>query len=298
MRRSKRITEHKMAEQALHGGIGRQIEERARLCAPTPPPPKESLPGSSVEATSASRRLLFPDVMPDVMSLLVLLRCARQAKVPHISNLKSVRGIVTHLCTDYGWINESIFFNPDMVCGNVPVNVGMSVIALVEEDETTHALKTIKVKAVSDPIYGIEPSEFDKRLCIKCVTYTTRDNIYISEETFFPMQLLSGGFLPFKGDLLLVEYSLKQGTLNITINTVRFLNCQNMDEVCITSTDGKTGVVESCIFFTVDSLQKPSDYTPGLYDIVNVVAVDSIQPHCSWRAVSMIPVEMCIDQAL
>lgn len=52
---------------------------------------------------------------------------------------------MTHLCPDYGWINGTIFFNPDMVCGNVPVNVGMSVIALVEEDETTHAVKTIKV---------------------------------------------------------------------------------------------------------------------------------------------------------
>lgn len=48
---------------------------------------------------------------------------------------------------------------------------------------------------MSDPIYGIEPSEFDKRLCIKCVTYATRDSIYISKETFFPMQLLSGGIL-------------------------------------------------------------------------------------------------------
>ncbi|XP_059107536.1 cancer/testis antigen 55-like [Peromyscus eremicus] len=104
--------------------------------------------------------------------------------------------------------------------------------------------------------------------------------------------------MPCKGDLLLVEYSVKPGTSNMNIHTVSPLSFQNMDEVCITSTDGKTGVVESCVFFTVDSIQKPSDYTPELYDIVNVVAVDSIQPNCSWRAVSMIPVEMCIDQAL
>ncbi|XP_035310031.1 cancer/testis antigen 55-like [Cricetulus griseus] len=224
-------------------------------------------------------------------------RCPMEITDSYNSKFKSVRGIVTYLCTDYGWINETIFFNPDMVCGNVPVNVGMSVIALVEEDETTHALKTIKVKTMSDPIYGIEPSEFDKRLCIKCVTYATRDSIYISKETFFPMQLLSGGFLPFKGDLLLVEYSLKPGTSNITIHTVSLLNSQNMDEVCVTSVDGRTGVVDDIIYFTLDSLQKPTGYTPGLYDIVNVVAVDSVQQHCSWRAVSMIPVEMCIDQA-
>ncbi|KAL1766999.1 arf-GAP with GTPase, ANK repeat and PH domain-containing protein 1 isoform X10 [Sigmodon hispidus] len=63
---------------------------------------------------------------------------------PNHSKLKSVRGIVTLLCADYGWINESIFFNTDVVCGRVPVNIGGSVIALVEEDETSHVLKAIK----------------------------------------------------------------------------------------------------------------------------------------------------------
>ncbi|KAL6085125.1 hypothetical protein STEG23_027045 [Scotinomys teguina] len=226
------------------------------------------------------------------------------------STFKSVRGIVTTLSTEYGWINESIFFNPDMVCGNVPVNVGMSVIVLVEEDETSHAIKTVRVKAVSDAIYGIEPSEFDKRLCIKIVTYTTRDNIYISEETFFPMQLFSGGFLPFKGDLLLVEYSWKPGTSNITVHAVSFLNSQNMDEDVLwtrvrklldceaivgKAIGGTTGVVDDVIFFALESVQKPLGYTPRLYDIMNVVAVDSIQQHCSLRAVAMNPVEMCID---
>ncbi|XP_076418435.1 cancer/testis antigen 55-like [Peromyscus maniculatus bairdii] len=182
-----------------------------------------------------------------------------QEQLQDISKLKTVRGIVTTLCTDCGWINESIFFNTDMLYSKVPLNTGTSVIALVEENETTHIQKAIKVKTMTDPV---------------------------------------DEFMPYKGDLLLVEYSMKTGTSNMDIHTVSPLSSQNMDEVCVTSTDGKTGVVESCIFFTEDSLQKPTDYTPGLYDIVNVVAVDSIQPHCSWRAVSMIPVEMYIDQAL
>ncbi|XP_059106769.1 cancer/testis antigen 55-like [Peromyscus eremicus] len=221
-----------------------------------------------------------------------------QEKPEDNSNLKSVRGIVTYLCTDYGWINESIFFNTDMLCGKVPLNIGTSVIALVEENETTHIQKAIKVKTVTNPVDGTEQSDLDRELCIKCVSSVTQDSIYIDKETSFPVHLFSGEFMPCKGDLLLVEYSMKPGTSNMNIHTVSPLSSQNMDEVCITSTDGKTGVVESCVFFTVDSIQKPSDYTPELYDIVNVVAVDSIQPNCSWRAVSMIPVEMCIDQAL
>lgn len=61
------------------------------------------------------------------------------------SQFKSIRGTVTAISTDFGWINESIFFNTDVVCGHVSVNVGANVIALVEEVEGTHALKAIKV---------------------------------------------------------------------------------------------------------------------------------------------------------
>jgi hypothetical protein len=38
-------------------------------------------------------------------------------------------------------------------------------------------------------------------------------------------------FRPFKGDLLLVEYSTNQDTSNINIHSVSPLNSQDMDEV-------------------------------------------------------------------
>ncbi|CAH6780029.1 cancer/testis antigen 55 [Phodopus roborovskii] len=208
------------------------------------------------------------------------------------SKLKSVQGIVTHLCTDYGWINESIVFNTEVVSNNVPVNIGGSVIALVEEDEASHVLKAIKVKAMTNPVGGTELSDINRRLCIRCVTSVTQDNIYISRETFFPVQLFSGEFKPFKGDLLLVEYSLKIGSTDMNIHTASPLNIQNIKEVCVTSVQGRTGVVEASIFFNLDSLHTLPGYTPALYDIVNVVVVDSIQSHYTRRVVSMIPVEM------
>ncbi|KAL6091560.1 hypothetical protein STEG23_025238 [Scotinomys teguina] len=152
------------------------------------------------------------------------------------STFKSVRGIVTTLSTEYGWINESIFFNPDMVCGNVPVNVGMSVIVRKKMKHLTQS----------------RPSEMfcgqQKVFCICGETECT-------------------GFEVFS---VLIK-------------------------VCVTSIGGTTGVVDDVIFFALESVQKPSGYTPRLYDIVNVVAVDSIQQQCSWRAVAMNPVEMCID---
>lgn len=46
------------------------------------------------------------------------------------------------------------------------------------------------------------------------------------------------------------------------------------------------------MFFTLDSLHTLPGYTPVLYELVNVVVVDSIQAHYSRRVVSMAPVEM------
>ena len=61
------------------------------------------------------------------------------------SNFQSVQGVVTSLCTDYGWINESIFFNTDIISDNTPLNIGTNVLALVEENNGAHILKAIKV---------------------------------------------------------------------------------------------------------------------------------------------------------
>nr|XP_034341905.1 cancer/testis antigen 55-like [Arvicanthis niloticus] len=212
----------------------------------------------------------------------------------HIDNskFKSIQGVVTSLCNDYGWINETIFFNMNLISDNMPLNIGTNVLALVEENPRNHIFKAIKVKAMNNLPEGSEPSKLGRRLCIKCVTSVTEDNIYISKDTFFPLCMFSGGFRPFNGDLLLVEYSMNPGTANMNIHSASPLNSQNMEEVCVTSIDGRNGMVESTIFFTLDSLHIPSGYIPGLYDIVDVVAVDTMQPHCSWRAVSMTPLEM------
>nr|XP_034341902.1 cancer/testis antigen 55-like [Arvicanthis niloticus] len=212
----------------------------------------------------------------------------------HIDNskFKSIQGVVTSLCNDYGWINETIFFNMNLISDNMPLNIGTNVLALVEENPRNHIFKAIKVKAMNNLPEGSEPSKLGRRLCIKCVTSVTEDNIYISKDMFFPLCMFSGGFRPFNGDLLLVEYSMNPGTSNMNIHSASPLNSQNMEEVCVTSIDGRNGMVESTIFFTLDSLHIPSGYIPGLYDIVDIVAVDTMQPRYSWRAVSMTPLQM------
>ncbi|XP_021485609.2 cancer/testis antigen 55-like [Meriones unguiculatus] len=207
------------------------------------------------------------------------------------SKLQSIQGVVTSLCTNYGWINKSIFFHTDVVCDNVPLRIGVNVIGLVEEDETTHVLNAIKVKIMNNPVDSKDLSKLGKRFCIKYVTHVMQDNIYVSNGVSFPIHLFSGAFRPFKGDLVLVAYSMIAGTSDINIQSVRPLSSQNMQRVCITRLDGRTGVVEPCMFFSLDSLHTLPGYTPALYDIVNVIAVDSIHLHYSWRVVSMIPID-------
>jgi putative helicase MOV10L1 len=60
-------------------------------------------------------------------------------------SLQTVQGIVTSFCSDYGLIDESIYFSTD-VSGHLPLKVGQKVTAVVKEDKTSHKLKAIKVR--------------------------------------------------------------------------------------------------------------------------------------------------------
>ncbi|EPY74179.1 hypothetical protein CB1_002232001 [Camelus ferus] len=62
------------------------------------------------------------------------------------TKLKTVQGVVTKFCSDYGLIDELIYFSSDVVTGNVLLKVGQKVTAVVEEDKTSHGLKVIKVR--------------------------------------------------------------------------------------------------------------------------------------------------------
>ncbi|XP_028616051.1 cancer/testis antigen 55-like [Grammomys surdaster] len=208
------------------------------------------------------------------------------------SKFKSIQGVVTSLCDDYGWINETIFFNTNVISDNAPLDIGTNVLALVEKDDTSYNLKAINVKPINDLPDRNDPSKPGRRLCVKCVTSVTEDDLYISKDTFFPLYMFSGAFRPFKGDLLLVEYSMNPGTSNVNIHSVSPLNCQYMDKVCVTSIDGRNGVVDDIVFFTLDSLHTHRGYTPALYDIVNATVVDSIQSHYTRRVVAMSPVDV------
>ncbi|XP_073918307.1 cancer/testis antigen 55-like [Castor canadensis] len=187
------------------------------------------------------------------------------------SKLKTVQGVVTSSCSNYGWIDDSIFFNINIVTGKVPLKVGQKVIAVVEEDETSHELAAIKVRVDA---FCDEPS--DTRVDVSPDTLTSA----------------VGDFEPYHGDLVEVEFSIQPGTQNRKAISVKPLAHKHVNEVCITSIHGRHGVVDNAIFFTLDSLKLPPGYVPQLHDLVNVVIVESAQSCYTWRAVSMTPVQM------
>jgi len=62
-------------------------------------------------------------------------------------------------------------------------------------------------------------------------------------------------------------------------------------QVCVSSLCGRNGVIDDCIFFTLDSLKLPEGYTPRRHDVVSVVVVESSQSCYVWRALCMTPVQ-------
>lgn len=62
-------------------------------------------------------------------------------------------------------------------------------------------------------------------------------------------------------------------------------------QVCVSSLCGRNGVIDDCIFFTLDSLKLPEGYMPRRHDVVSAVVVESSQSCYVWRALCMTPVQ-------
>jgi putative helicase MOV10L1 len=56
-----------------------------------------------------------------------------------------VQGVVTRYCSDYGMIDDLIYFSNEVVTSKVLLNVGQEVIAVVEENKVSNGLKAIRV---------------------------------------------------------------------------------------------------------------------------------------------------------
>uniref|UniRef100_A0A2I3HT99 RNA helicase n=1 Tax=Nomascus leucogenys TaxID=61853 RepID=A0A2I3HT99_NOMLE len=180
------------------------------------------------------------------------------------TKLKTVRGVVTRYCSDYGMIDDLIYFSSDAVTSRVLLNVGQEVMAVVEENKVSNGLKAIRVEAVSDK---------------------WEDNSRNHDKHFFSLESVC--FEPCKGDWVEAEYRIRPGTWSSEATSVKPLRYKRVDKVCISSLCGRNGVIEESIFFTLDSLKLPDGYTPRRGDVVNAVVVESSQSCYLWRALCM-----------
>ncbi|XP_052017475.1 RNA helicase Mov10l1 [Apodemus sylvaticus] len=213
------------------------------------------------------------------------------------TRLKTVQGVVTRYCSDYGMIDDLIYFSNDAVTSKVLLNVGQEVIAVVEENKVSNGLKAIRVEAVSDKWEDDNKnsskglSDSSPRVLIGCVTSMLEGAGYISQTTYFSLESVCEGFHPCKGDWVEAEYWIRPGTWSSEAISVKPLRYKRVDKVCISSLCGRNGVIEDSIFFSLDSLKLPEGYIPRRHDIVNAVVVESSQSCYIWRALCMTPVK-------
>ncbi|ELV12066.1 hypothetical protein TREES_T100015338 [Tupaia chinensis] len=146
------------------------------------------------------------------------------------TRLKCIHGVVTSFYGDYGLISGSIYFSYDVVTGKVPVKIGQKVAVVVEEDAASHGLKAIKVDVLCDDTADSEPSDLGTRILTACVTSVRTDAVYISKKTCFSLDIVSEGYMPYKGDGLEVEYSLLPGTSKIKVHAVKPMNCKHVEK--------------------------------------------------------------------
>nr|XP_055191308.1 cancer/testis antigen 55 [Nyctereutes procyonoides] len=206
--------------------------------------------------------------------------------LPGDTRLKTVQGVVTQFCSDYGLIDELIYFTSDVITGNVLLKVGQEVTAIVEEDKT-YGLKAIKVDALCDSCHGNGPAESYARISFGSITSLMEGANYIDHTTYFSLDVICKGFEPYQGDRVEVEFCTPLDALSRKALSVKPLRHKHVHEVCITSLHGRNGVIDDSIFFTLESLKLPDGYTPQISDIVNAVVVESIQSCYIWRAISM-----------
>ncbi|KAM9245617.1 RNA helicase Mov10l1 [Leptosomus discolor] len=210
------------------------------------------------------------------------------------NELKTVRGVVTRLCHDYGVIDDMIIFTKDAVTKNIVLAIGQEVTATVEEDKTSGGLKAIKVDAVQntwgDSVSTCYASEVNMKILIGHITSLSKDGGYINRNTFFAMENVCEGFTPYEGDWVEAKYFINPTTWNSEAVAVKPLRYKQVDKVRISSICGRLGTVDESIFFTLDSLRLPDGYSPCRHDLVNTIVVENNRSCYVWRALCLVPV--------
>ncbi|XP_067308274.1 RNA helicase Mov10l1 isoform X2 [Pseudorasbora parva] len=219
---------------------------------------------------------------------------------PHFEGVAQIRqvqtGVVTHLCVDYGLIDHAVYFTSEVVLGGAVLCVGDTVQALAVREGAHGQWRALRVERQKDmwESGGSEALNKDAakpRPLIGTVTSCDRDGGLINQTTYFPRSALCEGYEPMRGDWVLAQYVISPAECSSQAQTVSPLRYRRMDGVCVTRTQGNSGVVEDSVFFSLDSLIVPPGFRPARGDVVNVVVLESSQSLYCWRALCMTPVQ-------
>ncbi|KAM9205925.1 RNA helicase Mov10l1 [Mergus octosetaceus] len=148
--------------------------------------------------------------------------------------VKTVQGVVTRFCHDYGMINDLIIFTKDAVSNGMPLAVGQEVTAIVEEDKISSGLKAIRVDAVQTTwgsySTACNASEQHAKILIGNITSLCKDGGYINQTTHFTMEDVCEGFKPYVGDLVQAQYFIKPTTWSSEAVAVKPLRYKRVDK--------------------------------------------------------------------
>uniref|UniRef100_A0A8C6MQR1 Cancer/testis antigen 55 n=1 Tax=Mus spicilegus TaxID=10103 RepID=A0A8C6MQR1_MUSSI len=211
----------------------------------------------------------------------------RQKLLEDATSLQNKQGVVAGSCSNYDCMTKHTRSSADVEAGDNPLKAEPNLPAAVEE-QSPRGLNAVTV----DNDHDEEPSESHMRILLASITSLVGDADYNGHGFSFSLDIACKDFKPYNGDLVEIEFSDEQDTQSRRAILVKPLKHCHLNEVRVTRTDGSTGVLEDTIFFTLDSLKLPSGYVPQPDDVVNVVAVQSMQSNYFWRAVAMTPVQV------
>ncbi|KAJ1161863.1 hypothetical protein NDU88_002343 [Pleurodeles waltl] len=195
-------------------------------------------------------------------------------------------------------IDDQIYFTTEVVLSSLSLCVGQKVHALVEEDPKSGGWKAVRVEKAHDKWEEDSsnpemPNVWDQnvKVMIGNVTACTKIGGYINQTTSFSMSDVCEGYVPYKGDWVQAEYFINPTNWSSEACSVKPLRYKKVDKVKISTVYGRTGVIDECIFFTLDSVRLPQGYSPKRENTVSVVVVESNQSCYTWRALCIAPVD-------
>ncbi|KAM4734595.1 RNA helicase Mov10l1 [Anableps anableps] len=222
---------------------------------------------------------------------------------PGTEDIRHLRGsVVTQLCLDHGMIDDAIYFTSSEVLGGIPLKEGDQVNCIAVRDGAEKGWKALRVEKSADDWEdggrtSLEADSMQLRPLIGTVTSFDGNSGYINQTTYFTRYSLSEGYEPMKGDWVQAKFYINPTRWTTQAHSVAPLRYSRLNQVCVTSVYGNSGVVEDSVFFSLDSLFLPTQYKPSPGDLVNLVMVESCQSFYCWRALCIAPCRVSMNLA-